>query len=76
LNWIAGDEMSFFMSAPHFEQCEYGGSLKRWMTSTRSLQLVHSYSYSGMVAITLLGACRFLNPLSAGGHPSFGFGLG
>jgi hypothetical protein len=41
---MAGEEMSFFISPPHFGQRENGGSLIPWRISMRSLQLVHWYS--------------------------------
>jgi hypothetical protein len=44
LNWIAGEEKSFFMSPPHFGQISTGGSEKRWMISWRSLHCLHWYS--------------------------------
>jgi hypothetical protein len=35
---MAGDEISFFMSPPHFGQTLCGGSESFWMISSRSWQ--------------------------------------
>jgi hypothetical protein len=35
LNWIAGDEMSFFTCPPHDGQASTGASENFWMTSKR-----------------------------------------
>jgi hypothetical protein len=35
LNWIAGDDSSFFTAPPHFGHVSIGASENFWMTSKR-----------------------------------------
>ena len=44
LNWIAGDDNSFFTTPPHFGQTSIGASENFWITSKRCAQASHWYS--------------------------------
>ncbi len=48
LNWIAGDDSSFFTTPPHFGHTSIGASENFWITSKRCAQASHWYSYSGI----------------------------
>jgi hypothetical protein len=45
---MAGADISFLTSPPHFGQLAYGGSVNFSMTSVRSLHFVHWYSKMGI----------------------------
>jgi hypothetical protein len=44
LNWIAGDDMSFFTAPPHEVHAATGASEYFWITSKRDPQASHWYS--------------------------------